>query len=190
MTGVQTCALPIWIRQAVIKSLADKGRVIRIPIHMLNTIKKCFFAAKQMTQELGRDPRNEELADYLNLSEHKINEIMKISQEATSLDTSVDGEQTTKLGDLVIDESIQQPFEQVFHMTLQATLENVLHQLSTREMKIIQLRFGLAGEGPYTLHETGKLLGITRERVRQIQEKAIEKMRNFQVIQDLEDVLF
>ncbi len=179
-----------WIRQAIIKSLADKGRVIRIPMHMLNSIKKCFFVAKEMTQILGRDPRSEELADYLNLSEHKIKEIMKISQEATSLDTSVDGEQTTKLGDLVIDESIQQPFEQAFHMTLQVTLENVLHQLSAREMKIIQLRFGLAGEGPYTLQETGKLLGITRERVRQIQEKAIDKMRNFQAIRDLEDVLF
>lgn len=178
-----------WIRQAIIKSLADKGRVIRIPIHMLNTIKKCYFVAKYMTQELGRDPSHEELAQYLNIPTDKVKEIMKISQETTSLETTVDEDNSTKLSDLICDENSEEPFELVFNMTLQDTLESVLSNLSEREMRIIKLRFGLAGDGPCTLQETGKILGITRERVRQIQEKAIQKLRNLKLIQDLKDIL-
>jgi len=176
-----------WIRQAIIKSLADKGRVIRIPIHMLNTIKKCYFVAKHLTQELGRDPSNEELADYMNLSEGKIKEILKISQETASLDGTVDEESVTRLSDLIRDETIQEPFENVFSLTLQDTLGSVLHQLSDREMRILQLRFGLAGVGPLTLEETGKMLGITRERVRQIQEKAITKLRGLKMVRELKE---
>ncbi len=176
-----------WIRQAIIKSLADKGRVIRIPIHMLNTIKKCYFVAKHLTQELGRDPSNEELADYMNLSEDKIKEILKISQDTASLDGTVDEESVTRLSDLIRDENVQEPFENVFSLTLQDTLGTVLHQLSEREMRILQLRFGLAGEGPLTLEETGKMLGITRERVRQIQEKAITKLRSLKMVRELKE---
>ena len=176
-----------WIRQAIIKSLADKGRVIRIPIHMLNTIKKCYFVAKHLTQELGRDPSNEELADYMNLSEDKIKEILKISQETASLDGTVDEESVTRLSDLIRDENIKEPFEDVFSLTLQDTLGSVLQQLSEREMRILQLRFGLGGEGPLTLEETGKMLGITRERVRQIQEKAITKLRSLKMIRELKE---
>jgi len=176
-----------WIRQAIIKSLADKGRVIRIPIHMLNTIKKCYFVAKHLTQELGRDPSNEELADYMNLSEDKIKEILKISQETASLDGTVDEESVTRLSDLIRDENVQEPFEDVFSLTLQDTLGSVLQQLSEREMRILQLRFGLGGEGPLTLEETGKMLGITRERVRQIQEKAITKLRGLKMIRELKE---
>jgi len=166
-----------WIRQAIIKSLADKGRVIRIPIHMLNTIKKCYFVAKQLTQELGRDPRPEELADKLGMDAKKVKEIMKLSQETASLDTTVDEDNVTHLSDLIKDESVVEPFEEVFEMTLQDTLGDVLKNLSQREITIIKLRYGLNGEGPRTLEETGKLLGITRERVRQIQEKAIQKLK-------------
>ena len=173
-----------WIRQAIIKSLADKGRVIRIPIHMLNTIKKCYFIAKNLTQELGRDPNNYELSEYMKVPKEKISTILKLSQETTSLDTTVDEENLTRLSDLIRDEGNAEPFESVFHLTLQDTLNEVLQQLSEREMRIIQLRFGLEGEGPLTLEETGKLLGITRERVRQIQEKAISKLRLFARIQD------
>ena len=173
-----------WIRQAIIKSLADKGRVIRIPIHMLNTIKKCYFVAKQLTQDFGRDPTAEELADYLGFTVAKVKEIMKLSQETTSLDTTVDDDNVTRLSDLIKDESLAEPFELVFSMTLQETLGDVLSQLSEREMKIIQLRFGLTGEGPLTLEQTGKLLGITRERVRQIQEKAIIKLRSLKELSD------
>jgi RNA polymerase primary sigma factor len=169
-----------WIRQAIIKSLADKGRVIRIPIHMLNTIKKCYFVAKQLTQELGRDPNTEELAEKLGMEPKKVKEIMKLSQETASLDTTVDEDNVTHLSDLIKDESVTEPFEEVFSMALQDTLGDVLKNLSQREITIIQLRYGLNGEGPRTLEETGKLLGITRERVRQIQEKAIQKLKELQ----------
>ncbi len=176
-----------WIRQAIIKSLADKGRVIRIPIHMLNTIKKCYFVAKQLTQDFGRDPSADELAEYLGFSVAKVKEIMKLSQETTSLDTTVDDDNVTRLSDLIRDDTMEEPFEMVFSMTLQETLDDVLSQLSEREMKIIQLRFGLTGECPLTLEETGKLLGITRERVRQIQEKAIGKLRGLRAISEYHD---
>ncbi len=176
-----------WIRQAIIKSLADKGRVIRIPIHMLNTIKKCYFVAKHLTQELGRDPSCEELARYMHLQPEKIKQIQKLCQDTASLDTSVDGDNTTKLADLIRDDSVESPFETVFTMTLQDTLDRVLHKLNQREMRIIKLRFGLTGDGPYTLEETGRTLGITRERVRQIQEKAIIKLRHFKLIKELKD---
>ncbi|MCF7929296.1 MAG: sigma-70 family RNA polymerase sigma factor [Spirochaetales bacterium] len=176
-----------WIRQAIIKSLADKGRVIRIPIHMLNTIKKCYFVAKHLTQELGRDPSEAELAEYMDIPLHKVKEILKLSQETTSLDTTVDDDNMTRLSDLISDETLTEPVENVFSFALQDTLEEVLKQLSEREMKIIQMRFGLTGEGPFTLEETGKMLGITRERVRQIQEKAITKLRDVHLIQDLKD---
>lgn len=166
-----------WIRQAIIKSLADKGRIIRIPIHMLNTISKCFFVAKQLTQDLGRDPSPEELSEYLQLPASRISEIMSLSQETTSLDTTVDDDNNTRLSDLISDDSLIEPFEIVFTATLQETMDDVLSQLTEREMKIIKLRFGLTDKGPLTLEETGKLLGITRERVRQIQGKAINKLR-------------
>jgi len=176
-----------WIRQAIIKSIADQGRVIRIPIHMLNTIKKCYYVAKQLTQDLGRDPSEEELSEYLGIPVSKVKDIVKLSQETTSLDTIVDDGNMTRLADLIKDDSMSEPFELVFSMTLQETMTDILSQLSDREMKIIQLRFGLAGEGPLTLEETGKLLGITRERVRQIQEKATTKLRDFQELNELKN---
>jgi RNA polymerase primary sigma factor len=174
-----------WIRQAIIKSIADKGRVIRIPNYMLNTIKKCYFVAKQLTQDLGRDPSNEELSEYLGVPVSKVKEIVKLSQETTSLDIIVDDANLTRLADLIKDESLAEPFEMVFSMTIQETMGDILSQLSEREMKIIQLRYGLTGEEPLTLEETGKLLGITRERVRQIQEKATFKLRNLRELHEL-----
>ncbi|MDR2247306.1 MAG: sigma-70 family RNA polymerase sigma factor [Treponema sp.] len=176
-----------WIRQAIIKSIADKGRVIRIPVHMLNTIKKCYFVSKQLTQDLGRDPSEEELSEYLGIPLPKVKEIVKLSQETTSLDTIVDDDNLTRLADLIKDDNLEEPFELVFSITLQETLKDILSQLSEREMRIIQLRFGLAGEGPLTLEETGKLLGITRERVRQIQEKATFKLRGLKQLHELKN---
>ena len=176
-----------WIRQAIIKSIADKGRVIRIPIHMLNTIKKCYFVAKQLTQDFGRDPSNEEMSDYLGLPISKVKEIVKFSQETTSLDTIVDNRNNTRLSDLIKDDSTSDPFKAVFSMTLQETMGEILSRLSEREMKIIKLRYGLTGEGPLTLEETGKLLGITRERVRQIQERATFKLRGLRELRELKD---
>jgi len=174
-----------WIRQAIIKSIADKGRTIRIPIHMLNTIKKCYFVNKQLTQDLGRDPNEEELAEYLGLSADKVKEIVRLSQKTTSLDTIVDDGSFTRLADLIRDEYTEGPFETAFCGTVQESIGDILSQLSHREMRIIQLRFGLDGETPLTLEETGKILGITRERVRQIQEKAAFKLRNHSEFQEL-----
>jgi RNA polymerase primary sigma factor len=174
-----------WIRQAIIKSIADKGRVIRIPNYMLNTIKKCYFVAKQLTQDLGRDPSEEELSEYLGVPVSKVKEIVKLSQETTSLDIIVDDANLTRLADLIKDESLAEPFEMVFSMTIQETMGDILSQLSEREMRIIQLRYGLTGQEPLTLEETGKLLGITRERVRQIQEKATFKLRSLRELHEL-----
>ena len=174
-----------WIKQAIIKALADKGRMIRIPIHMLNTIKKCYMIAKHLTQELGRNPSTEELARYMHTDVKKIILVHKLSQETASLDLPVDTDQSTKLVDLIGDRQYDEPFETVFHLTLQDTLHRVLHKLSAREMRIIKLRFGLDCDGPHSLEETGKLLGITRERVRQIQEKAISKLRDSRQILEL-----
>lgn len=166
-----------WIRQAVIKALADKGRMIRIPIHMLNTIKKCYLVAKYLTQELGRDPSREELARYMHLKVDKITLVEQLTQDITSLDLAVDEENVTRLADLIRDSVTPAPFECAFTLALQDTLAEVLRHLSRREARIIRLRFGLNGEGPHSLEETGRLLGITRERVRQIQEKAVGKLR-------------
>jgi RNA polymerase primary sigma factor len=176
-----------WIRQAVIKALADKGRLIRIPVHMLNTIKKCYIVAKHLTQELGRNPSPDELARYMELDVHKIELALKLIQETASLDMPVDAEHLTSLGDLIHDRRIAEPFDSVFTVTLQDTIERVLHRLSGREMKIIKLRFGLDCNGPHSLEETGRLLGITRERVRQIQEKALAKLKSAAPLQEIRE---
>ncbi len=178
-----------WIRQAIIKSLADKARVIRIPIHMLNAIKQFHYTNKALTQELGRDPNSGELAEYMKLPHEKIGEIVKYSQDTASLDVNVDEENSTSLSDLISDEMSGEPFDHVFHSSLQDTFSEVLEDLSNREQEVIKLRFGLKGDGPRTLHETGKILGITRERVRQIQEKAIQKLRNHKTVIDLKDII-
>jgi RNA polymerase primary sigma factor len=123
-----------WIRQAIIKSIADNGRTIRIPIPMLNIIKKCYFVSKQLTQDFGRDPTEEELADYLGLPINKVKEIVRLSQETTSLDTVVDNENHTSLADLIRDESMDEPFQNAFSSTLQGAIENILSRLSRREM--------------------------------------------------------
>jgi RNA polymerase primary sigma factor len=141
--------------------------------------------AKQLTQDLGRDPSDEELSEYLGVPVAKVKEIVKLSQETTSLDIIVDDANLTRLADLIKDESRAEPFETVFSMTIQETMGAILSQLSEREMKIIQLRYGLTGQEPLTLEETGKLLGITRERVRQIQEKATFKLRSLRELHEL-----
>ncbi|HUX51251.1 MAG TPA: sigma-70 family RNA polymerase sigma factor [Spirochaetia bacterium] len=166
-----------WIRQGIIKALADKGRVIRIPMHMLNTIRKCYFAAKELSQELGRDPSVKELSLHLAIPEEKVSHVLSLTHDASSLDSQIDRENPTSLIEIIPDENNTSPFDLVFEFLLQDTLQQVLQQLTEREMQIIQLRFGLAGEGPFTLEETGNHLGITRERVRQIQDRAMKKLR-------------
>lgn len=175
-----------WIKQAVIKALAENGKAIKIPIHLLNTIKKCFSIARQLTQELGREPTNAEIAEYLHISKGRVEELISLSWDPTSLDTPVAGENPTRLADLIRDDLSAKPFESAFALALQDTLAMVLEKLSEREMRIIKLRFGLDGEGPFTLEETGKILGITRERVRQIQERALQKLKQLRVSSELE----
>ena len=178
-----------WIRQAIIKSLSDKARVIRIPIHMFNAIKQFHYTNKTLTQELGRDPKSGELAEYMNLSHKRIEEIVKYSQDTASLDIDVDEDNSTSLSDLISDDMSVEPFDHVFNAALHKTFSEVLEDLSNREKEVIKLRFGLEGDGPRTLHETGKILGITRERVRQIQEKALQKLRNHKSVIDLKDII-
>ena len=166
-----------WIRQAIIKSLADQGRVIRIPVHMLNTIRKCYYASKQLTQELGRTPEVDELAKRVDMTRQKVLKVMEFSQNTASLDSSIDEENSTSLSDIIKDESGLDPYSEAFSTTMKELLECVLQGLSERETTILKLRYGLSGESTHTLEETGKVLGITRERVRQIQERALEKLR-------------
>lgn len=176
-----------WIRQSIVKALADQGRVIRIPIHMLNTIRKCYFVAKELTDVLGRDPKVSEIASYLGIPQSKVERILSLSRETSSLSSNIDPSGVSTLGDLVEDHRGKGPFEVAFNITIHETIDEVLRQLTEREMRIIQLRFGLAGEGPFTLEETGKHLGITRERVRQIQESAMAKLRNVGVMREFFD---
>jgi RNA polymerase primary sigma factor len=175
-----------WIKQAVIKALAENGKAIKIPIHLLNTIKRCFSIARQLTQELGREPSNAEIAEYLRIPKSRVEELISLSWDPTSLDIPVAGENVMRLSDMIRDDVSEKPFESAFALALQDTLAMVLEKLSEREMRIIKLRFGLDGEGPFTLEETGKVLGITRERVRQIQERAILKLKQLRVSRELE----
>src|SRR6056297_1127845 len=178
-----------WIQQAVIKSIADKCRTIRIPIHVLNIIRKTFSVAKHLTQEFGREPNYEEIAEYMDTTSEHVENIMKYSGETASLDVTVDDENVTTLSDLVFSEDYEEPFDSMFYLNLQDILDRSMDEPSQRERKIITLRFGLSGFSPLTLEEIGKILGITRERVRQIQNKAIIRMRDIAMICDLQSVL-
>ena len=171
-----------WIRQAIIKGIADKGRIIRMPVHMLNTINKCFMIAKQLTQEYGREPTCVELSEYIGETPEKIEEYMKLAQETSSLDTTIDESSPSVLGDLLTTDDDEQQMENVFSAMLSETIDTVLREFSEREMAIIKLRFGLDGRTPMTLSETGRVLGITRERVRQIQEKMLEKLKESEAL--------
>ena len=166
-----------WIRQAIIKSLADQGRVIRIPVHMLNTIRKCYYASKQLTQELGRAPEVDEIARRVDMTRQKVLKVMEFSQNTASLDSAIDDENSSSLSDVLRDETGIDPFSLALSTTMKDLLDCVLRDLSYRETTILKLRYGLSGESTHTLEETGKALGITRERVRQIQERTLEKLR-------------
>ena len=178
-----------WIQQAIIKALADKGRPIRIPIHALNLIKKYYSVFRLLTQELGRKPKVDELADYMNVTKEKIHHIVDISQDTCSLDITVDDENVTSFIEFICSDDYSCPFETAFFDNLQNLVQENIKKLHNREKEILQLRYGLNGEGPLTLEKIGKRYGITRERVRQIQNNAIKKLRNFQPIQELKDTL-
>jgi RNA polymerase primary sigma factor len=176
-----------WIRQSIIKAIADKGRLIRLPIHMLNTIKKCYFITKQLTQKYGREPTPAEISEHLGVPKEKVLKILHIAQEPSSLEAPVNVDGSSELGDLIEDLGSDKYEDAIFFMALQELLKEILDKLSLREKRIIELRFGLDGEGPYTLEETGKILGITRERVRQIQNSALKKLKSFKLSRDLRE---
>jgi len=178
-----------WIQQAVLKAIADKGRTIRIPVHILSSVQKCHSVIKYLSQQYSREPEIYEVAEYLNISTDKVETYLSYGNEVTSLDTSIDEDNTTSLADLVNDEHYTQPFENAFTTTLQDILDSSLSELSPREKSIIKLRYGLSGECPQTLEEIGNIMGITRERVRQIQNKCISKLRTFKEIRELEAVM-
>ncbi len=178
-----------WIQQAIVKALSDKGRTIRIPVHVINTMKRCYSVSKYLTQSLGREPTGEEVGALLNLPGKKVDQIKQYSGEVTSLDIPVDEENSASLSDLISGDNYQAPFENAFYRSLQQILDDSMSILSKRERLIVRLRYGIGGEGPLTLEEIGNMLGITRERVRQIQLKSVEKLKDVFLIQDLKGYL-
>lgn len=178
-----------WIRQAITRAIADQARTIRIPVHMVETINRYVRLRNRLTAELGRDPTPEEVAKELEIDVAKVHEIMKISQEPTSLQTKIGDEDDSQLGDFVPDEHILSPYEQTSKALLKEQLEEVLATLNDREKKVLVMRFGLEDGRPRTLEEVGKAFGVTRERIRQIEAKAIRKLKHPSRSKKLKDYL-
>lgn len=178
-----------WIRQAITRAIADQARTIRVPVHMVETINKLARVQRQLTQELNREPSEKELAEKLNISEEKVREVMKISQEPVSLETPIGEEDDSHLGDFVPDERMMSPEEYATAELLKEELDNVLLTLTEREEKVLKLRFGLEDGQCRTLEEVGQIFGVTRERIRQIEAKALRKMRHPSRSKKLKDFL-
>ena len=167
-----------WIRQAITRAIADQARTIRIPVHMVETINKLIRISRQLLQELGRDPRPEEIAKEMGISVVRVHEIMKIAQEPVSLETPIGEEEGSHLGDFIEDEAAPAPAEAASFMLLREQLEEVLETLTDREKNVLRLRFGLEDGRSRTLEEVGQSFGVTRERIRQIEAKALRKLRH------------
>ncbi len=178
-----------WIRQAITRAIADQARTIRVPVHMVETINKLARVQRQLTQELNREPTEAELAKKLNISEEKVREVLKISQEPVSLETPIGEEDDSHLGDFVPDERMMSPEEYATSELLKEELDNVLLTLTEREEKVLKLRFGLEDGQCRTLEEVGQIFGVTRERIRQIEAKALRKMRHPSRSKKLKDFL-
>lgn len=178
-----------WIRQAITRAIADQARTIRIPVHMVETINKLIRVNRQLLQELGRDPKPEELAKEMDMPEEKIREIMKIAQEPVSLETPIGEEEDSHLGDFIPDEDAPAPAEAAAYSLLKEQLEDVLCTLNEREQKVLKLRFGLEDGRARTLEEVGKEFDVTRERIRQIEAKALRKLRHPSRSKKLKDYL-
>ena len=177
-----------WIRQAITRAIADQARTIRIPVHMVETINRFNRTQRKMMQELGREPTPEEVAKVLEIDPSKAREIVKVSQEPTSLETPVGDEEDSHLGDFIADQGLQ-PDEQATRELLKIHLDEVLDSLSPREKRVLQLRFGLEDGKQRTLEEVGKEFGVTRERIRQIEAKAIRKLKHPTRAKKLRDYL-
>ncbi len=167
-----------WIRQAITRAIADQARTIRIPVHMVETINKLVRVQRQLLQDLGREPLPEEIANEMELTPEKVREILKVSQEPVSLETPIGEEEDSHLGDFIEDSGAAVPVDAAAFKLLQEQLEEVLDDLNTREKRVIQLRFGLLDGQPRTLEEVGKVFGVTRERIRQIESKTLSKLRH------------
>ena len=178
-----------WIRQAITRAIADQARTIRIPVHMVETINKLVRVSRQLVQELGREPTMEELAQGLNMSIEKVREISKISQEPVSLETPIGEEEDSHLGDFIPDDDAPAPSEAASFVLLKEQLNDVLQTLTSREAKVLKLRFGLEDGRQRTLEEVGKEFDVTRERIRQIEAKALRKLRHPSRSKKLKDFL-
>lgn len=178
-----------WIRQAITRAIADQARTIRIPVHMVETINRYQRISRQLMQELGREPQPEEIAKVMEIDVEKIHEIRKISQEPTSLETPVGDEEDSHLGDFIQDTSQPTPYDSTSRQLLKEQMEEVLNTLSEREKKVLIYRFGLDDGRAKTLEEVGKTFGVTRERIRQIEAKALRKLRHPSRSKKLKDYL-
>lgn len=178
-----------WIRQAITRAIADQARTIRIPVHMVETINKLIRVSRQLLQELGREPLPEEIAKEMDVPEERVREIMKIAQEPVSLETPIGEEEDSHLGDFIEDEDAPAPAEAASFLLLKEQLEDVLDSLTLREEKVLRLRFGLDDGRSRTLEEVGQEFGVTRERIRQIEAKALRKLRHPSRSKKLKDYL-
>ncbi|MFO3664906.1 RNA polymerase sigma factor RpoD [Anaerococcus sp. ENR0831] len=178
-----------WIRQAITRAIADQARTIRIPVHMVETINKLVRTQRQLVQDLGRDPSNEEIAEQMGIEVSKVQEIRKIAQEPVSLETPIGEEEDSHLGDFIEDESAVNPDDAANYTMLREQLNDVLSCLGAREKRVLQLRFGLIDGTPRTLEEVGKEFDVTRERIRQIEAKALRKLKSPNKSETLKDFL-
>jgi RNA polymerase primary sigma factor len=178
-----------WIRQAITRAIADQARTIRIPVHMVETINKLIRVQRQLLQDLGREPSPEEIAEEMDLTPEKVREILKIAQEPVSLETPIGEEDDSHLGDFIEDAEAQSPSEHAAYELLKEQLEDVLDTLTDREENVLRLRFGLDDGRTRTLEEVGKVFGVTRERIRQIEAKALRKLRHPSRSKRLKDFL-
>lgn len=178
-----------WIRQAITRAIADQARTIRIPVHMVETINKLVRIQRQLLQNLGREPFPEEIAKEMDITEERVREIMKIAQEPVSLETPIGEEEDSHLGDFIEDEDALAPADSASYILLKEQLEEVLESLTDREKKVLRLRFGLDDGKARTLEEVGKQFGVTRERIRQIEAKALRKLRHPSRSKKLKDYL-
>ncbi len=178
-----------WIRQAITRAIADQAKTIRIPVHMVETINKVYKATRALTQRLGHEPEIEQIAEEVGITVEKVEEIYRISQDTTSLSTPVGDDEDSFLGDFIEDTTQMSPYEETSKELLRESICEVLGSLDERETKVLSLRFGLMGETPKTLEEVGKIFNVTRERIRQIEAKALRKLRHPSRRKKLQDYL-
>ncbi|MDD2893993.1 MAG: sigma-70 family RNA polymerase sigma factor, partial [Halothiobacillaceae bacterium] len=167
-----------WIRQAITRSIADQARTIRIPVHMIETINKLNRVSRQMLQEMGRDPSPEELAERMAMPEDKVRKVMKIAKEPISMETPIGDDEDSHLGDFIEDTSVISPLDAATNEGLAEAVRDVMASLTPREAKVLRMRFGIDMNTDHTLEEVGKQFDVTRERIRQIEAKALRKLRH------------